>query len=58
MTVVFPYPLFPITSPRKFRGRKGLFSRLLAPDYQAYCLLIFIGSSMSASGIEELSSLL
>ena len=42
MTVVFPHPLFPITSPRKFRGRRALFSRLLVPDFQAYCLLIFI----------------
>ena len=43
MTVVFPHPLFPITSPRKFLGRRGLFSQLmLAPDCQTYCLLIFI----------------
>ena len=42
MTVAFPHPLFPITSPRTFRGKRGLVSRLLAPDCQAYCLLIFI----------------
>ena len=43
MPVVFPHPLFPITSPRKFPGRRGLLSRLLAPDCQAnWCLLIFI----------------
>ena len=29
MTVVFLHPLFPITSPCTFRGRRGLFSRLL-----------------------------
>ena len=40
MTVVFPHPLFSIPSPHTFRGRRGLFSRLLlAADCQAYCLL-------------------
>ena len=29
MTVVFPHPLFPITIPQTFWGRKWLFSRLL-----------------------------
>ena len=47
MTVVFPDPLFPITSsPRTFRGRRGLFSRLLLLllECQAYCLLMFIAA--------------
>ena len=44
MTVVFPHPLFSITSPQTFSGRKWLFSRLLLllPACQAYCLLMFI----------------
>ena len=49
MAVVFLHPLFPLTSPRKFRGRRGLPSILFVDLHSC---------SRSASGIQELDALL